>query len=293
MKIFDCFTFNNELDMLELRLQEHWDQVDHFVISEANLTHNGAEKKPFVLYDNWDRFKDYHEKIIHIQVNDMPLDPDPWIREIFQRNTLARGLSTADPDDVIAISDCDELLRWETWHTMRDPNYNVWASAGYTSNFKFNYILSEPQAQNFYYIYNMAVRAKTQFTPQYIRNMRLSIMYAQTKVPYACVVNYGGWHFTFIGDTEFVRNKIMHSAHAEYSFISEFVDVEKSLSVNRGIDPTDFDESFATVKLDNYFPRSITSNLDRWKDYILPDDGCPNMGELITSIHRSQVSNSN
>ena len=41
MKIFDCFTFYNELDILELRLKEHWDHVDYFVISEANLTHQG------------------------------------------------------------------------------------------------------------------------------------------------------------------------------------------------------------------------------------------------------------
>ena len=136
----------------------------------------------------------------------------------------------------------------------------------------------------------MAVRAKTKFNPQYIRDMRVPIMSATTKVPAdVCVVDHGGWHFSYIGNNEFVKNKINHTAHAEYKYISEFVDIEKSISVNRGINPNHL-ELFSTVKLDSYFPKSLTLNLDRWKDYILLDDGCPNMGELITSIYQGQFS---
>ena len=58
MKVYDCFTFYNEFDTLEIRLQEMWDQVDHFVIAEANTTHSGVAK-PFMLLDNWERFKPY------------------------------------------------------------------------------------------------------------------------------------------------------------------------------------------------------------------------------------------
>jgi len=39
-KIYDCFSFFNELDLLEIRLQELYDHVDYFVISEANKTHS-------------------------------------------------------------------------------------------------------------------------------------------------------------------------------------------------------------------------------------------------------------
>ncbi len=47
-KIYDCFTFYNEFDILELRLQEHWDHVDKFVIAEANTTHQGTLKNSYL-----------------------------------------------------------------------------------------------------------------------------------------------------------------------------------------------------------------------------------------------------
>ena len=67
MKIYDCFTFYNEYDLLELRLKEHFDYVDYFVIAEANKTHQGRDKE-FLLEQNWDRYKDFHDKIIHIKL---------------------------------------------------------------------------------------------------------------------------------------------------------------------------------------------------------------------------------
>jgi beta-1,4-mannosyl-glycoprotein beta-1,4-N-acetylglucosaminyltransferase len=84
MKIYDCFTFYNELDLLELRLQELYDHVDHFVLVEANRTFQN-NSKPFYFGENQHRFARYMDKIIHIQVNDMPESTDAWGREAHQR----------------------------------------------------------------------------------------------------------------------------------------------------------------------------------------------------------------
>ena len=54
-KIYDCFNFFNELDLLEIRLNTLYDIVDYFVIIESNLTHSG-EVKPFYYEDNKSRF---------------------------------------------------------------------------------------------------------------------------------------------------------------------------------------------------------------------------------------------
>ena len=51
MRVFDCFTFYNEFEILELRLAELYDVVDHFVICEASTTPNN-NTKPFYLKDN-------------------------------------------------------------------------------------------------------------------------------------------------------------------------------------------------------------------------------------------------
>ena len=72
MKIYDCFTFYNELDLLEMRLEILSDSVDFFVLVEANKTHSGREKELF-FQDNKERFAKFSEKIIHVVVEDMPV----------------------------------------------------------------------------------------------------------------------------------------------------------------------------------------------------------------------------
>ena len=44
-KVYDCFTFFNELDLLEVRLNELYNSVDYFVIAEANMSHSGRPKE--------------------------------------------------------------------------------------------------------------------------------------------------------------------------------------------------------------------------------------------------------
>jgi beta-1,4-mannosyl-glycoprotein beta-1,4-N-acetylglucosaminyltransferase len=110
-RVYDCFTFFNELDLLELRLTELSGLVDRFVIVESTLTHMGAPK-PLYYADNKERFAAFRDRIIHIVVDDMPdaaAEKDPWVREVGQRNAIARGLSGARPSDRIIVSDLDEI----------------------------------------------------------------------------------------------------------------------------------------------------------------------------------------
>lgn len=267
MKIFDCFTFYNEFDLLELRLKEHWDSVDYFVISEANLTFQG-NKKPFFLYDNWDRFKDYHEKIIHIKVEDMPSeDPNPWIREIFQRNSLIRGLDIANPEDIIAVSDCDEILRKSTWKTIREEqDYKFWGSYSYTFNFKLNYMMTQQLSPHFYFIFNMATRAKEKIMPMNLRMKRDEIMQQGASIE-DCIIHHGGWHFSYLGDTDYVANKLRSYSHTEYSYIAEFVDVDVSISQRKGINPHD-QEIHTPVQINDYYPETVLNEIDKWEKHI-------------------------
>jgi beta-1,4-mannosyl-glycoprotein beta-1,4-N-acetylglucosaminyltransferase len=110
-KIFDCFCFLNELELLELRLMELYETVDYFVIAEANKTHTG-NTKDFIFEKNKDRYKQYLDKIIYVKVTDMP-NPSPknmWAAENFQRNAISRGLEkVTSKGDKILISDVDEI----------------------------------------------------------------------------------------------------------------------------------------------------------------------------------------
>ena len=90
--IYDCFTFFNELELLELRLNELAGVVDKFVLVEATQTHTN-KPKPLHYHENRARFSAFHDKIIHVIVDDMPQSSDPWIPENFQRKCIARGLT--------------------------------------------------------------------------------------------------------------------------------------------------------------------------------------------------------
>jgi len=116
MKIFDCFKFFNELELLELRLMELNDVVDYFVLVEANKTHTGKEK-PYIFEENKEMFKDYLNKIIHVKVDDLPpySQNDIWTAENYQRNCIMRGLvDYAENGDKIIVSDIDEIPNPET-----------------------------------------------------------------------------------------------------------------------------------------------------------------------------------
>ena len=111
-KVYDCFTFFNELDLLEIRLKMLSDVVDYFVIVECAKTQQG-EDKPFYYEQNKERFSQWHKKVIHIKVDDVQdISHDvleDWSIENHQRNCIFRGLVNALPDDIIIISDLDEI----------------------------------------------------------------------------------------------------------------------------------------------------------------------------------------
>jgi beta-1,4-mannosyl-glycoprotein beta-1,4-N-acetylglucosaminyltransferase len=114
-RIFDCFTFFNELDLLEIRLETLSSTVDFFVIAESPVTYR-ADPKPYYFLENRERFAKFLPKIRHVKVEDMPLEKgfdQNWHRETHQRAALERGLFDAQPDDLIMLSDLDEIPRPE------------------------------------------------------------------------------------------------------------------------------------------------------------------------------------
>ena len=110
--IYDCFTFFNELDLLEIRLNTLNDYVDYFVLVEATKTFTGKDK-PLYYNENKERFKQFENKIIHIIVDTYPDSTNPWVLENHQRNSIANGFANCKDNDIILISDLDEIPRPE------------------------------------------------------------------------------------------------------------------------------------------------------------------------------------
>src|SRR4051812_40271897 len=113
MTLCDCFTFYNELDILEIRLRELYDVVDRFVLVEATHTHKG-DPKPLHYATNRARFASWNDKIRHIVIGDLPVGDNLAAirrREMGQRNAILLGLMDAQDDDIVLISDVDEIPR--------------------------------------------------------------------------------------------------------------------------------------------------------------------------------------
>ena len=112
-KVIDCFTFYNELKILDLRLAELKDVVDYFILVEATKTFSGENKRLY--FDEIkDNYKDY--PIIHVIVDDMPESGDAWGRERHQRKSIIRGLKniSLNDQDILILSDADEIPDPET-----------------------------------------------------------------------------------------------------------------------------------------------------------------------------------
>ena len=120
--IYDTFMFFNELDLLEIRLNELDKVVDTFVLVESPFTYSG-KAKPLYFQSNKKRFSKFLHKINYVLIEDigdisllqdkvadyLPECSEYLKRENIQRNAIMKGLTHAKADDIILISDLDEI----------------------------------------------------------------------------------------------------------------------------------------------------------------------------------------
>lgn len=213
-KVYDCFIFFNELELLELRLELLNQYVDYFVLVEMNKTFNGKEKICYFA-ENRDRFKKYEDKIIYICPEEVPTYIDGNREELgyyldypmikFQRNCILRGLAECEPDDIILSSDFDEFPNPKIIEELRN-SYGKNLRSSYVNLFESSALLFEQDF--FYYNFNcrqrikwygtVAVKYKNLITPQFLRD-------CYNMIP---CIKEGGWHFSYFGGTERIKTKI-------------------------------------------------------------------------------------
>lgn len=234
-RVFDCFQFYNELDLLEVRLAELYPVVDRFVLVEATYTHAGAAK-PLHYADNRARFAAYADKIVHIVVAEDP-GGFAWNREAYQRDAILRGLGDCRPSDMILISDADEILRAPVVERLRwEPD----ESAGMGAT------LFAPHLDIFLYFLDLKAPdpwVSVAAAPwELIRRIGANRARYLAKQGIGRVVPDGGWHFTWMGGAERFRAKLEAFAHRE--MIAGF---DREPEVNR----TRLDHFYTTGRLDD------------------------------------------
>ena len=273
-KIYDCFTFYNEFDLLELRLKELYDHVDYFVLVEANKTFQNKDK-PFYFKEQAadPRWIPYLDKLTLIAVSDMPQDTDTWGRERHQRDAIMYACADADPDDIIMIGDVDEIPRPETVDRLRTSSCDVFGFRMPLFNFKLNYMLV---TQDMYHVWSGAVRKFAMTTPEDFRRQR----HALQSFPYnyddgsIAIMEHAGWHFTYFGNEEFARNKLQSFSHTEENVPTTLdqIDIADSIAQGKGIRKFDDKFRFKLVAIDDYMPATVIGNLDHYSQFTVPTD---------------------
>jgi beta-1,4-mannosyl-glycoprotein beta-1,4-N-acetylglucosaminyltransferase len=234
MRVFDCFMFFNELDLLELRLRELDDLVDRFVLVEGDETFTG-KPKPLIFDQNKERFERFISKIAHVKFTDFPVDPvSPWTRETLSRQAMMLGLFEAEPNDLVMISDVDEipkpaaLSRAFSKASRRLTVFETEGFEGYLNVSSNNLsivqsprmlarrFLRDPQAVRSLkprVSKNLAWGPITEALSPIIRPAR-----SWTKLGYPLPIHIeprAAWHFTNMGGAESIRSKLLAYSHTE------------------------------------------------------------------------------
>ncbi|MBD1161661.1 hypothetical protein IDH30_05190 [Pelagibacterales bacterium SAG-MED15] len=230
MKVYDCFMFFDENLVLELRLNLLDKYVDYFVIVESKYNHKGEAKK---LNFDIKKFKKFEQKIIYIIYDQQPSDLykfekedtkhdidskyifNAYKRENAQRNLISQGLKNASLDDLIIISDVDEIPKLEKINFNKIKN-EILVFRQDMFYYKFNLKLS-----NFKWTGSKACKMKKLISPQWLRSVkdkkfafyRFDTFFSSTKYRNLKFIEDGGWHYTNMKNAKEIEYKLRSYLH--------------------------------------------------------------------------------
>ena len=286
--------FDEDL-LLDLRLNTLNKHVKKFVITEATYTHNGAKKK---LNFDINKFKKFKDKISYIIVDKQPpnilefvegeerhkkgekLILNGMARDYFQRENLKRGLTDVHSDDLILISDLDEIPNLKNFD-FRKINNQIVLFEQKMFYYKLNLIYKE-----YKWYGTKAVKMKKFLSPQWLRNiksknyskLRLDVFFSKKKYSNLYFIKDGGWHFTCLRTPEELEKKLLNFAH-HYDYEESGLKIddlrklisEKRVMYDHNIDQKGFKWSRKT-KLEKmnkeFLPDYVSLNLDKYKDWL-------------------------
>jgi len=230
MKIFDCFMFYDEEVLLDIRLNILDKYVDYFIIVESKFFHNGKRRS---LKFNIERFNKFKDKIIYIihekepsgilkldqkdneSIKSHKLIFNAHLRENDQRNHISQGLTKATDDDLILISDVDEIPNFDSLNLSKVKNQIIIFQQE-IFYYKFNRYLP-----NFTWHGTKACKKKKLLSPQWLRNIknktfsfwRIDTFFSKNKYINKIFISNGGWHFSNIKNADDIELKLKSYLH--------------------------------------------------------------------------------
>ena len=297
MKIYDCFMFYDEDVILDLRLNILNEYIDYFVIVESKFFHNGKDRKLRFDIKKYTKFRD---KIIYIIQDNQPsgiqeiLKDDSHgtisakqinnalLRENSQRNLISQGLKMAAENDLILISDVDEIPNLEKVK-LKETKNEILMFVQDIFYYKLNRYLP-----NFQWFGTKGCLKKNLKSPQWLRNiknkkysfLRIDTFFSDKKYINKKFITHGGWHFSNLKNAEDLELKLKSYLHHRDYEVEELgkTKIEKLMKTNETIYDMFGDKTSKKYgddkrrKLDVYeinkLPIFIQKNLEKYKNWI-------------------------
>ena len=267
MAIYDCFQYYNEDHIVDLRLNILNKDVDFFVISESTKTHQGEDKK---LNFNINNFKKYKNKIKYIiadydrEKNFSNHTGGESLIEQHQRNNLSKGLENANDNDLVILSDSDEIPDLKKLNQIK-PTTKFTAF----SQMMFMYKINLQNIEESNWIGSKVCLKKNFPIPQTLRDMKFKEYPFWRIDKFNLQIIYGGWHFSFLQTPKDIVKKIKSYSHGEFNTEENTNEnnIEKKIRNNQDIFGRGF--SLKKIVIDESFPDYILRNTEKFKDWII------------------------
>ena len=221
--------FDEEV-VLDVRLNTLDKYVDYFVIVESSFTHKGDNKN---LMFNHNKFEKFKNKIIYLVYDKQPKGIEvvnendsegeksrkyilnAALRENGQRNFIQNGLNKAEDNDIILISDVDEIPN------LSEVNFNNISEKIIMFHQDMFYYKFDLKIPNLLWTGTKGCRKKYLLSPQWLRNVkdrkyfpfRIDILFSEKKYSSIKFISNGGWHFSNIKTAEEIEHKLKSYLH--------------------------------------------------------------------------------
>jgi beta-1,4-mannosyl-glycoprotein beta-1,4-N-acetylglucosaminyltransferase len=296
MKIFDCFTFSHELDLLEIRLNSLNDVVDVFVLTESEQTFTGLDKE-LIFNKNKDRFSKFLHKIRHViapKVEGLPSIKDYqrntpchscWQREFFQMNYFFNFIQDAASDDILLINPLDEIPRSNIIEKYKNeittPRCLIYDLYFYklnlmaVNNQKTQDLLksnaghkdsrgSLDDSLGASYPWYGSVIGQNKYIN---RNFWPTVHHQRNRMD---LIENAGWHYTYVSSEEDILRKIKSFSHADY-FRDENVDNLETIknAIQNNTEIISADRELKKIELNELdAPQYVLDNIEKYKHLI-------------------------
>ena len=269
MAIYDCFQYFNEDHMVDLRLNILNKYVDYFVISESTKTHQGKDKQINFDIKKFSKFKDKIKFIVadyKDEINFVKHTGGESPIEQHQRNSLIEGLKKASEQDLLILSDSDEIPDLTKLPEINNKKKYI-AFSQKMFMYKLNFL--NLKENNWH---GSKICLKKNFrSPQWLRNLKFKEypFWRIDKIRNLQIIKNGGWHFAYLQTPKNISKKIQSFAHGEFNKANITNEENITLKIRSGQDIFERGYNLKKLEIDSSFPKYILENKDKLKKWII------------------------